>query len=88
MRVGSCPDGLHVDVLMPDVKLAAKNHQLSMPVIFPGFSWSNLKSNGRKNQIPRLSADLPSDWYLKLAGDITKMFHGERQPDPKVPHVH
>jgi len=21
--------------------------------------------------------DLPSDWYLRLAGEITKMFHGE-----------
>ncbi len=137
-------DRWKTDVLMPDVKLASKNHQLYMPVIFPGFSWSNLKNNGRKNQIPRLSgeflwrqaynakmagakvlkiamfdevdegtailkvashrkdapdqgfwltldadgADLPSDWYLKLAGDITKMFHGEIPPDSKVPHVH
>jgi hypothetical protein len=137
-------DRWKTDVLAPDVKLAAKNHQLYMPVIFPGFSWSNLKANARRNQIPRLGgeflwrqaynakmagakvlkiamfdevdegtaifkvashrkdapdqgfwltldadgADLPSDWYLKLAGDITKMFHGETQPDPKVPHVH
>jgi hypothetical protein len=137
-------DRWKTDVLAPDVKLAAENHQLYMPVIFPGFSWSNLKANSRKNQIPRLGgeflwrqaynakmagakvlkiamfdevdegtaifkvashrkdapdqgfwltldadgADLPSDWYLKLAGDITKMFHGEIQPNPKVPHVH
>jgi hypothetical protein len=30
-------------------------------------------------------AELPSDWYLKLAGEITRMFHGEIKPDPKLP---
>src|SRR5258707_4445712 len=129
------------DVLIPDVKLAEKNHQIYMPVIFPGFSWSNLRHNNRPTQIPRLrgeflwreaynakmagakvlkiamfdevdegtaifkivshrkeapeqgfwltldadGADLPSDWYLRLAGEITRLFHGEIKPDPKVP---
>ena len=129
------------DILIPDVKLAAKNRQMYMPVVFPGFSWSNLKKNDRKNQIPRLGGeflwrqaynakvagakvlkiamfdevdegtailkvvshrnealdqgfwltldadgrDLPSDWYLRLAGEITRMFHGEIKPDPNVP---
>jgi len=129
------------EVLSPDVKLTAANHQIYMPVIFPGFSWQNLKRNNRPNQIPRQrgeflwrqaynakfagakvlkiamfdevdegtaifkaasrradapdqghwltldadGAELPTDWYLKLAGEITRMFHGEIPPDPKLP---
>jgi hypothetical protein len=129
------------DVVIPDLQLTAKNNQLYMPVIFPGFSWHNLRRNSPANQIPRnrgeflwrqaytlrtagakmlkiamfdevnegtamfkiaptrkdapdqgywltLDADgaaLPSDWYLRLAGEITRMFHGEIKPDPKLP---
>jgi hypothetical protein len=129
------------EMLVPDLQLAASNRQLYMPVIFPGFSWQNLKKNGRPNQIPRLrgeflwrqafnaqtagarvlkiamfdevdegtaifkaashrnqapdqgfwltldadGADLRSDHYLKLAGEITRMFHGDRKPNPKLP---
>jgi len=103
-----------------------------MPVVFPGFSWSNLKDGSPLNQIPRnggnflwrqfynavnvgcnmvyvamfdevdegtaiyklaenndqlpttgafvpLNADgidLPSDWYLRLTGEATKMLRG------------
>jgi hypothetical protein len=128
-------------VLAPDVKLAQQNHQLYMPVVFPGFSWNNLKKNNRPNQIPRLKgeflwrqaynakvvgakvlkiamfdevdegtavlkvvsrrsqapeqgfwlaldadgAELSSDWYLRLAGEITRMFHGETAPDARLP---
>jgi hypothetical protein len=126
------------EVLIPDLKLTAANHQLYMPVIFPGFSWHNLKPAGKENQIPRLrgdflwrqaynakiagartlkiamfdevdegtailkaaphrrdapdqgfwltldadGADLPVDHYLKLAAEITRMFHGEIPPRP------
>ena len=40
-----------------------------------GF-WLTLDADG---------ADLPSDWYLRLAGEITRMFHGEIKPDSKLP---
>ncbi len=129
------------NMLIPDLALAGKNHQLYMPVIFPGFSWHNLKPDAAANQIPRnrgeflwrqaynakqagakflkiamfdevnegtavfkvaarrqdapeqgywltLDADgatLPSDWYLRLAGEITRMFRGEIPPSPRMP---
>ena len=131
------------DVLQPDIKLAAANRQLYMPVAFPGFSWNNLKKNGRPNQIPRLQGDflwrqaynakaagatalkiamfdevdegtaifkvasrradapgqgfwltldadgaaLPSDRYLRLAAQITRMFHGDLSPTPQKPRL-
>lgn len=128
-------------VITPDLERTATGGQVYMPVVFPGFSWQNLKRNDRPNQIPRLrgdflwrqaynariagatmlkiamfdevdeataimkvvsrrdqapeqgfwlaldadGADLPSDWYLRLAGEITRMFHGEREPAVELP---
>jgi hypothetical protein len=121
------------EIIEPDLAKAKENGQLYMPVVFPGFSWANLKRDTEPNRIPRnggrflwtqasnarqagarmlkiamfdevnegtavfkvaakredapeqgfwltLDADgvdLPSDWYLKLSGEITKRFHGE-----------
>jgi hypothetical protein len=129
------------DILVPDQKLLASKQQIYMPVVFPGFSWHNLRRSAKENQIPRLrgeflwrqaynakmagakvlkiamfdevnegtailkaaphrkdapdqgywltldadGADLPSDWYLRLAGDITRMFHGDIKPNAQLP---
>jgi len=129
------------NMLRPDLAWTAANGPLYMPVIFPGFSWHNLKREAPKNAIPRnrgeflwrqafnakeagavmlkiamfdevnestamfklaarrndspdqgywltLDADgyeLPSDWYLRVAGEITRMFHGEVAPTPNLP---
>ncbi len=127
--------------LMPDLELAEKNHQLYMPVIFPGFSWHNLNRGSPENQIPRLGGEfmwkqaynahtagatmlkiamfdevnegtaifkavsqrheapkpgywltldaddrrLPAAWYLRIAQEISRMFHGEIKPTSKLP---
>jgi hypothetical protein len=136
-------DRWKADLLDGDVALTAKNGQIYMPVIFPGFSWYNLKRDSPKNAIPRnggeflwrqaynarmagakvlkiamfdevnegtamfklasrrqdapdqgfwltLDADgetLPSDWYLRLGGAITRLFHGESEPSAKMPDL-
>jgi hypothetical protein len=127
--------------LIPDIALTKRNHQLYMPIIFPGFSWHNLNRDKPENQIPRLGgrflweqaynarkagasivkiamfdevnegtailkaaplrsdapeqgywltldADgdhLPNDWYLRLTGEIGRMFRGEAPMTPDVP---
>ena len=38
---------------LPGKKFCDDNGILFMPVIWPGFSWSNLKQNGKTNEIPR-----------------------------------
>ena len=129
--------------LVPDIALTKKNHQMYMPVIFPGFSWHNLNRNSAENQIPRLGGkllwrqaynaktagatfikiamfdevnegtaifkavslrkdapepgywltldadgyQLPSDWYLRIAGEISHMFRGQIESVPDLPLV-
>ena len=38
--------------------------------------WLTLDADGQ---------ELPSDWYLRLAGEVTRMFHGEIRPNPQLP---
>jgi hypothetical protein len=128
--------------LEPDLAETRRNKQMYMPVIFPGFSWKNLRRESQANRIPRnrgeflwrqavnakqagatvlkiamfdevnestamyklaprrkdapdqgywltLDADghdLPSDWYLRLAGEITRMFQGKIKATPEMPN--
>jgi hypothetical protein len=50
--------GFSAKVWQPDLKACAADRQFYLPVIFPGFSWSNLSAlrgkEARLNQIPRL----------------------------------
>jgi hypothetical protein len=136
-------DRWRTETLAPDLARTKEQGQLYMPVIFPGFSWNNLKHEAKKNQIPRnggkflwkqainarqagatvlkiamfdevnegtavmkaaakrsdapdqgywltLDADglsLPSDWYLRLSGAITRIFHGQAKPTEEIPKL-
>lgn len=117
---------------VPDLAWCKANGSEFMPVVFPGFSWNNLKPGSQFNQIPRLGGrflwqqfleakkldlpmvyvamfdevdeataifkvtnaippdgkskfltleGLPSDHYLKLVGQGTRLIRGEITPD-------
>jgi hypothetical protein len=120
----------------PDMKWCKDHHKDYMPVVYPGFSWANLKNNpGLLNSIPRLKGQflwrqmiaakqcgatmiyqamfdemdegtaifkctneppvgaskfltyegLPSDYYLWLVGQGTKMIRGEIPVTNEIP---
>jgi hypothetical protein len=46
-------DNFRVNQILPDLADCTSNGIDYLPVIFPGFSWANLKQNGLYNQIPR-----------------------------------
>jgi hypothetical protein len=46
-------DNFRANQIVPDLADCTSNGIDYLPVIFPGFSWANLKQNGLYNQIPR-----------------------------------
>ena len=121
------------NTLKPDLAWCSQRGIDFLPVIFPGFSWHNMKG-GPSNQIPRSHGEflwsqflnvkqanvnmtyvamfdevdegtaifkvtsspptqahfvgydgLPSDWYLRLVGEGTKMLRGERPLSTVIP---
>jgi hypothetical protein len=118
-----------------DLAEAKKSGMEYLPVIYPGFGWTNLKGkNAGKDDLPRLGGEfywrqfsiaadlglemayvamfdevdegtaifkvsntpprpgrfvtyegLPSDWYLRLTGEGTKLLRGERQNQRTIP---
>jgi hypothetical protein len=118
-----------------DLAEAKKAGTSYMPVVYPGFAWTNLKGPGAaKNTIPRLGGEfywrqfvtaaelgiemayvamfdevdegtaifkvtntppkeakfatfdgLPSDWYLRLTGEGTKVIRGEKKARRELP---
>jgi hypothetical protein len=135
-------DNFRTSLIVPDLAAATSAGREYMPVIFPGFSWTNLNS-GPYNQIPRnggsfywrqaynailsgctmiygamfdevdegtamfklaptraelpavgnfvpLNIDgfnLPSDWYLRLANEASKMLRGDIPKQTQIPIV-
>ena len=135
-------DRFRRDLVEPDLAATRAARVGYMPVVFPGFSWTNLTDRANPlNQIPRdggrfywrqvynvtdagatmvfnamfdevdegtammkvaaragdlpttgtflsLDADgyvLPSDWYLRLGGQATRVLHGELAPSEGMP---
>jgi hypothetical protein len=123
------------DYWREDLQEAKKASMGYLPVIYPGFAWSNLKGEAAgKDRLPRLGGEffwrqfctaadlgiemayvamfdevdegtailkvnnhppgpgrfvtydgLPSDWYLRLTGEGTKLLRGERKKQKTIP---
>jgi len=59
-----------------DQKWCTENGLMYMPVVFPGFSWSNQKRNPKiLNQIPRLKGDfLWRQFYNTISSDVKTIY--------------
>jgi len=60
------PTSYNPDYVVEDVKWAEENGVVYVPLVFPGFTWGNLKRDPAKfNQIPRLKGDF---MWAQIAG--------------------
>jgi hypothetical protein len=60
------PTSYNPDYVVQDVKWAEENGVVYVPLVFPGFTWGNLKRDPSKfNQIPRLKGDF---MWAQIAG--------------------
>lgn len=64
------------DYTIADKQWCDQNNLLYMPVVFPGFSWSNLKNDPSLfNQIPRLKGDfLWRQFYNNITAGVETMY--------------
>ena len=96
-RLGRMADAFSTDLGI-DVLVSATTYETPMTVsLLSGqHAPAILKAAPRREDAPdqgfwlTLDADgkkLPSDWYLRLAGEITRMFHGQRPADPTLPKM-
>lgn len=67
---------LHKKIIADDKKWCDENKLLYMPVVFPGFSWANLKNNPSIfNQIPRLRGDFFwRQFYNTISLDVKTVY--------------
>ncbi|MDB2336736.1 glycoside hydrolase family 71/99-like protein [Flavobacteriaceae bacterium] len=67
---------LHKKTIVDDKKWCDENKLLYMPVVFPGFSWSNQKRNPKLfNQIPRLKGDfLWRQFYNTISSEVKTIY--------------
>jgi hypothetical protein len=67
---------LHKKTIILDKKWCDENDLLYMPVVFPGFSWSNQKRDSKIfNQIPRLNGDfLWRQFFNTISEDVKTIY--------------